>query len=270
MILKKHKLNKLFVFVLTVLFLVACMCNIIYAQEEHRLLPETFPTGTEISGGAEDPGTSGLQFTVKENGYITKICLYVVSGRSQTQSVTFWNNENDTIIAGPYTWTLDLNTTGWQEFTLPEAIEVAADIKYAAVVSNNGKFMSAIHGWFDNNSPLSDMFVWYQRGWSWDKDTLPNNWNGGGTYLVDVIFVTEKPEEATPEVTSSPTPEVTPETTHEVTPAQTPEVTPPEQTDSPDTGDISFVTFASAFILLLCLGFIIVRKMYIKKATRKE
>ncbi len=180
--------KKFLVLLITVVLLIGLMQTASMAAEEHCILPDSLPT-EEISGGEGDPKTSGLNFKTSESGFLTEIRLWIAEGRSATQSITVWDTATQTKLAGPYTWTIDQNSIGWQKFRLPEALEITANTYYAVAVSNTDNFMSAIHSFWDTHSAASDVFTAYERGFSWDADTMPTNWNMDGTYLVDVVFI---------------------------------------------------------------------------------
>ncbi len=188
---KRNHGKVLLVLLVATVLLLGSMCIVSLAAAEHSILPDTLPEA-DITGGAGkgDPGTSGVQFATNVDGEVTKVRLWIVEGRSAVQSVSIWStSDTPTKLAGPYDWTIDQSKTGWQSFVLPEAVDITANATYAVVISDGGDCLSAIHGYWGNNTPASSVFTQYERGFSGAKDTLPTNWNSDGTYLVDVVFV---------------------------------------------------------------------------------
>ncbi len=228
-------MKKIMLSVFVAIFSIAFVLVSNAALTEHTILPDEI-NAAEVSGGTENPITSGLNFSVNTPGKLTKVRLWLAEGRSGLHTVSIWDANAGTMLAGPFDWELD-GEQGWSYFELPEAIDIEVDKSYGVAISDNtSTFMSAIHGYWENNEPASDVFVTYHRGFSNEINVLPSNWNSDGTYMVDVVFVTGEPE---PEPTTQP-PETEPE--------------------NPETSDSSPILFIlSVFLVSITLIFVLRR-----------
>lgn len=199
---KKRIICLVLILMLSTLFMLVSSAAI----TEHSILPDNIDVSS-VSGGLDNPVTSGLNFSVNTAGTLTKVRLWIAEGRSGLHTVSIWDVDTGTKLEGPFEWNIAEGTSGWAYFTLPNAVNIEVGKSYGVVISDNVfTFMSAIHGFWSNHSPESDVFVSYHRGFSFSVDVLPTNWNSDGTYLVDVVFTTGEadPEPTTPPVTENP------------------------------------------------------------------
>lgn len=220
------------------------------AITEHSILPDDLDVSS-VSGGTENPVTSGLNFSVNTSGKLTKVRLWIAEGRSGLHTVSIWDVDTGTKLEGPFDWNIEEGTSGWAYFTLPNAVDIEVGKSYGVVISDNvSTWMSAIHGYWSNNTPESDVFVTYHRGFSGAVDTLPTNWNTDGTYLVDVVFTTG---EVDPEPTTAPT----------TKPATEP--TTPPVTENPGTDDSLSMLFVIPLLIIVAVILVNVRQVYLAK-----
>ncbi len=192
---------------LLILVLVLCAMLVTVSNAaitEHSVLPDSI-NAADVGGGQENPITSGLNFSVNTPGKLTKVRLWVAAGRSGLHTVSIWDVDTGTKLTGPFNWTIENVSNDWAYFTLPNALDIQTGKSYGVVISDNtSTWMSALHGYWTNHTPSSDVFVTYHRGFSGAADVLPTNWNTDGTYMVDVVFTTG---EADPEPTTPPSTE---------------------------------------------------------------
>ena len=113
-------------------------CSLVDASE-----PVPTPTpGPEtiwgsLNGSSWGSATShelGTKFQSSAAGNITKIRVYAVSQESGSHTARIWNNSNNSVIGGPYTFACG-GSNGWYEYTLPSAVAISADTEYTVSVS---------------------------------------------------------------------------------------------------------------------------------------
>lgn len=139
----------------------------------------------------------GTRFSAKVNGTITKVRIYTHAEESGVHTVRLWDYKQKKLIAGPYDWDVQAGTTGWQEFVLPNAVNIQANTEYVVSVSNNADTKYYAQGTEAENSfasPINNRdLVTYAKGglWSRNKGDMPYN-QVNTNYFRDVVFVTEE------------------------------------------------------------------------------
>ena len=70
-------------------------------------------------------------------GQVTQVRVYASALEGGSHTVRIWRVSDATTVAGPYTWSFAAGTDGWQTFTLPAALTIAASTDYVVAVSNS-------------------------------------------------------------------------------------------------------------------------------------
>jgi len=118
--------------------LVLTMIPMASAQSPIPVSEHIYPEGVTVSSASDSARHElGHVFTVNTCGSITKIRLYAVSEESGDHTARIWRNTDSTCIGGPYTLPAVLfkGINGWVSYTLPEPVEIAANVAYTVSVS---------------------------------------------------------------------------------------------------------------------------------------
>ena len=181
-------------------FLVAAallICSVFMGVYSVGAVTETmYGTGTP-SGDYEQyaPWGAGHElgniFKSSANGQVTKVRFYACAAESGAHSVSIWNWDTSTKIAGNFSWTPSTGA-GWKEYTLGTAVNITANVNYMVVVSsgtdsgrnrgifkncavgNNGSYLS----WPDDSSRYGSIGSM--------PTTISPTWKGN--YERDVVF----------------------------------------------------------------------------------
>lgn len=77
----------------------------------------------------------GTRFWSDVGGEITQVRIYTNATEGGSHTVRIWRWSDQTLVAGPFTWNITQGTAGWQGFTLPTAVTIAASTDYVVTVS---------------------------------------------------------------------------------------------------------------------------------------
>ena len=203
----------------------------------------------------------GTRFEVPEICNITKIRKYFGKEEHGTFVAAIWDGETGELVKS-YDWTLESGKDAWQEFVLPEPIEIKPQNPYVVEIQNTKESPYYVYtrGYFDDVTV--DFFelaggnsVFSER----PGDMSTNAMGGNANFLVDVEVEYVKPAETpTPEATEAPTATPAPEPTEA-----------PKETEIP-TGDVEppkkgCGSVAQGFMTVVGLaftGFAVLRKKH--------
>jgi Domain of unknown function (DUF4082) len=137
------------------------------------------------------PYELGTRFSTDVPGQITMVRLFTGASESGNHTVRIWHAADETLVAGPYTWSVSPGTEGWQTFTLPTPLAVDPDTDYVVSISNGiSWYYGEDLGGFD--SPIVSGHLHADVGsgvWSSDLGTMPTlSWQNT-SYFRDVVFV---------------------------------------------------------------------------------
>ena len=201
------------------------------------------------------------RFEVPEICNITKIRKYFGKEEHGTFVAAIWDGETGELVKS-YDWTLESGKDAWQEFVLPEPIEIKPQNPYVVEIQNTKESPYYVYtrGYFDDVTV--DFFelaggnsVFSER----PGDMSTNAMGGNANFLVDVEVEYVKPAETpTPEATEAPTATPAPE------PTEAPKETeiPTGEVEPPKKGCGSVAQGFMAVIGLAFTGFAVLRKKH--------
>ena len=150
--------------------------------------------GGNQAGGEFNTGVGyglGTKFKTTVEGTITKVRIYTGKKEGGNHSVRIWNAGTNTIVTGPYTWTVTPGTKGWKEFRLPAPLRVMANTDYIVDVSTSTDYYYYMCiGQYNN--PINNVnLITYAGSGLYNKTlkSMPNaSWSNNG-YFRDIVFV---------------------------------------------------------------------------------
>ena len=94
------------------------------------------------------------------------------------------------VLAGPYTWTIAAGTAGWRAYTLPAAVDIAANTVYVVSISNSTDqyYAEQIHG-FDAPIVNGHLHADKASGVAGGLGAMPTYTWLNTNYFRDVVFV---------------------------------------------------------------------------------
>lgn len=94
---------------------------------------------TQVSIGLNNNIELNTKFTVSENGFASKVRLLNSNGEAGDYIVKLLktSGKNNSLVAGPYFWSLYAKGQGWSEFEFPLAIPVLEGITYTLSISKS-------------------------------------------------------------------------------------------------------------------------------------
>ncbi len=203
----------------------------------------------------------GTRFEVPEICNITKIRKYFGKEEHGTFVAAIWDGETGELVKS-YDWTVESGKDAWEEFVLPEPIEIKPQNPYVVEIQNTKESPYYVYtkGYFDDVTV--DFFdlaggnsVFSER----PGDMSTNAMGGNANFLVDVEVEYVKPAETpTPEATEAPTATPAPE------PTEAPKETevPTGDVEPPKKGCGSVAQGFMAVTGLALTGFAVLRKKH--------
>jgi hypothetical protein len=133
----------------------------------------------------------GTAFWADVAGQVTQARLYTNTSEGGNHTVRIWRASDNTLVAGPYTWTISSGTEGWKTFTLPTPADIAANTAYIVAVSNSTDRYYAVqpHG-CDATIVNGNLHTYVGSGlWTDKLGTMPTlNWQNAN-FFRDIVFV---------------------------------------------------------------------------------
>jgi uncharacterized protein GlcG (DUF336 family) len=134
----------------------------------------------------------GTEFQTLSAGLITKVRIYSYINESGNHTIRLWLHSGTTnsLVAGPYTWSLTSGVQGWREFTLPTPISVDASKNYIISVTNStDKYYAKTENF---SSATSNSYIRYVGGvYSTTLGSAPTSTFSSSCYFRDVVFALE-------------------------------------------------------------------------------
>ena len=102
--------------------------------EGETLFTNQLPVAVGDGGGYRN--ALGLIFSSKVDGTVTKARLYTCAQESGVHNVSLWERSTGQMVSAEvYEWEINPGTEGWQEFTLPEPVNITANKEYVISIS---------------------------------------------------------------------------------------------------------------------------------------
>ncbi len=119
---------------LRVLTLAFCLPALAASPAPQSLFPAS-KTGND-SGPEGTYYDLGTIFRANIAGSITHLRVYALAAESGNHSARLWRNSDNTVIAGPFTWSYG-GTTGWTNLDIPD-LPILANVDYTVAISTGG------------------------------------------------------------------------------------------------------------------------------------
>lgn len=157
-----------------------------------------FTTQTPTVTGSGGQDVLGTRFYSSVDGTITKVRMYADAQASGTHTITIWEYDTKTLLAGPFDWEITAGTTGWIEYELPTPLAITANTKYVVAISvgPNGLYAKGenqMSAPITNGNLIADACL-YSGNFTLGTAQFPGDpaTNGGissNNYFRDVVFV---------------------------------------------------------------------------------
>ncbi|QJD85178.1 DUF4082 domain-containing protein [Cohnella herbarum] len=134
----------------------------------------------------------GTRFTALTDGYATKARIYAHENEAGIHRVSLWKAGDGTLLAGPYDWNVNADSSGWKEFSLPTPARLKAGTEYIVSVTNSvydKQYAVAEQGF---STPIANgRLISYAGGGvsTTAIGTMPTYSNNDTNYFRDVVFV---------------------------------------------------------------------------------
>ena len=173
-----------------------------------------FNTQTPTVTGSGGQDVLGTRFYSSVDGTITKVRMYADAQASGTHTITIWEYDSKTLLAGPFDWEITAGTTGWIEYELPTPLAITANTKYVVAISvgPNGLYAKGenqMSAPITNGNLTADACL-YSGNANLGTAQFPGDpaTNGGissNNYFRDVVFVPDKTTDPEPEPAATET-----------------------------------------------------------------
>jgi uncharacterized protein YaiE (UPF0345 family) len=124
------------------------------------------------------------------SGQITQVHVYTNAVEGGVHTVRIWRASDQAVVSGSYTWNIPSGSAGWKSFTLPTALNIAANTDYIVSISNSSdRYYASQQNGF--NAPIVSGHLHTYQGsgvYSTVLGTMPSlTWNNSN-YFRDVQF----------------------------------------------------------------------------------
>jgi hypothetical protein len=166
------------------------------ALEAGAVVPPPQPDGTIFT--SQTPGVYendsdyelGTRFWSDVNGQISQVRLYTNASEGGVHTVRIWRVSGQTVVAGPYSWTVPSGSTGWKTFTLPAPLAITANTDYIVAVSNSSdRYYASQIGGFDAPIVNGHLHTYTGSGvYSTVLGAMPTSTWNNSNYFRDIVF----------------------------------------------------------------------------------
>lgn len=172
----------------------------------------------------------GLRFSSSGTGTLKAVRFLKPRGEAAQHRVTVWSATGAKLAS---TQSANESSSGWQEVTLPQPVQIQAGRSY--VVSYQTSRYQVSRNYFSSRLTAGPLSLTYTPGVFGNvAGQVPSQWGWRSNYWVDVVFqpaATEPPTTAPTE--SSPSPSATPSASPSSSPSPTASPSPTESTTAP-------------------------------------
>lgn len=156
------------------------------AQTSESIFSTEVP-GTYANDAAYELGT---RFKPVSGGQITGVRIYTNDLEGGLHIVRIWT-DTGTLVAGPYSWSIQAGSFGWKVFTLPAPLTVVAGTDYTVSVSNSAdQWYSSTANGFASAINTAHLITYPGSGvYSTIPGSRPTSVSGNRNYFRDIIFL---------------------------------------------------------------------------------